>query len=122
MSFNYKHTCPDINKEIEYFKLNTSDNIDSIIEELNPLFYETEAKIAFRKKWEQQLYDDVESCFESVRECNSNIRDGANRQIKHAEEEAEEYKRIYEEARSEIETLQEEIKVLTETINDYGDR
>lgn len=120
MSFNYKYTCPDINKAIDNFKQVISDSLDDIIVELNPLFYGTEAKIAFRKDWEQGIYSQVESCFENTRDSNSNIRDEADKQIQESHEEVEEYKRMHDKAESEIEHLQEEIRELKERLNDYA--
>ena len=85
MSFNYPHTCPKIDKNISEFKDMLYQHLDSLISEHNELFYEQLYKTKQLEKYIQQhvdnLYNDVEQIFETVRTSNSDIRDAAEYQI-----------------------------------------
>ena len=85
MSFNYPHTCPKIDKNISEFKDMLYQHLDNLISEHNELFYEQLCKTKQLDKYIQQyvdnLYNDVEYIFESVRESNSDIRSAAEYQV-----------------------------------------
>ena len=85
MSFNYPYTCPKIDKNITEFKDQLYQHIDNLISDHNELFYEQLDKTKQLEKYVQQyvdnLYNDVEQIFETVRTSNSAIRDAAEYQI-----------------------------------------
>ena len=118
-NFDYGYTCPDINKEISNFKSALSDRLDEIIEELCPIITATDTGRIWRTNWEQTIYNDAESCFENVRDCNSNIRDEAERQINAVADERDEYRKLYEEAEDRIRELEDEVKELQETVDNF---
>ena len=86
MSFDYPYTCPKIDKNITEFKDQLYQHIDNLISDHNELFYEQLDKTKQLEKYVQQyvdnLYNDVEYIFESVRESNSDIRSAAEYQVK----------------------------------------
>ena len=85
MSFDYPYTCPKIDKNITEFKDQLYQHIDSLISDHNELFYEQLDKTKQLEKYIQQyvdnLYNDVEQIFETIRSSNSDIRDAAEYQI-----------------------------------------
>ena len=85
MFFDFPHTCPKIDKNINEFKDQLFQHIDNLISDHNELFYEQLDKTKQLEKYIQQyvdnLYNDVEQIFETVRSSNSDIRDAAEYQI-----------------------------------------
>lgn len=125
-SFDYKHTCPDIDKEISNFKQSLSDNLLDLISELNPMFYNTHGGREYRESWESTIYDSAEDCFESVRKTNEDMRKEAEHQIENLVEELEESERLKnhweseaEEKDRKIEDLEEEIESLKQKLEEY---
>lgn len=119
MSFNYGYTCPDINKEIKNFEESLESRLDEIFDELCPLFSGTNEAIKWRENWKTIIYNDAEPCFESVRDCNSNIRDEAEKQIDAVAEERDEYRKLYEEAQDRVNELETEVNDLQRTTDDF---
>ena len=118
-SFDYKHTCLEIDKQITMFKGSLSENLIDLISELNPMFADTEKEQDYREAWVDTIYSIAEECFEGVRKTNEDMRKEAEYQIEHVAEERDEYKRLSEfwedEAREkdkQIEDLKEEIENL----------
>lgn len=114
--FSYSWTCPDIDKNIREFQSMLSDSLDDIILELSPMFANTTEKTNYRNLWEEAIYDEAEKVFENVRECNSNIRNEAEKQLESVIDERDEYKRLYEEAQDKISELQSQVENLEEII------
>jgi polyhydroxyalkanoate synthesis regulator phasin len=122
-SFDYKHTCPDIDLQIRYFKENLSDNLIDLISELNPMFAGTDKEKEYRDSWVNIIYDSAENCFEGVRKTNEDMRKEAEYQIENLIEELEEARRLAshweseaEEKDRKIDELEEELFDLRETI------
>jgi hypothetical protein len=92
--FYYGWTCPEIDSNISSFRQTVSDHLDDLISELSPLFYNTPAKIEYRKDWENIIFNSSEDIFENVRKCNSDMRDEADRVVKDLMEERDEFERL----------------------------
>ena len=116
--FYYSWTCPEIDKNIESFRETISDHLDDLINELSPLFYNTPAKIEYRKDWENAIYNSTEELFENVRKCNSDMRDEAERVVGELIEERDEYKRLSQFWESEVEEKDNIIEDLKQQIQD----
>lgn len=114
--FDYHWTCPEIDKNIKSFQSNLSDTLDSIVKELNPLFYDTSESVDFLESYRDLIYDSAETYFENVRDCNSTMRDEVENVIGDIIEERDEYKRLSEEWESEAEQKDREIEDLREDI------
>jgi hypothetical protein len=93
-SFDYRYTCPEIDKEIDNFKESLSDHLIDLISELNPMFAETNKEQKYREDWVKIIYDSVEGCFEGVRRANEDMRKEAESQIENLTEELEEAKKL----------------------------
>ena len=93
-SFDYKHTCPEIDSQIKSFKESLSNHLDDLISELNPMFAETDKEKEYRDGWVESIYDSAEQCFEGVRKTNEDMRKEAEYQIENLMEELEEAKRL----------------------------
>jgi vacuolar-type H+-ATPase subunit I/STV1 len=122
--FYYSWSCPKIDENIGKFKLGLSDHIDNLVRELNPMFYDTSPR-RYIDDWVDSIFDSAEDIFENVRECNSDMREEADRVVKELIEERDEYKRQAElwedeadEKDKQIQDLQEEIEELKQTLND----
>ena len=119
--FYYSWTCPEIDKNIQIFRETISDHLDDLINELSPLFYNTPAKVEYRKDWENLIYNSTENIFENVRKCNSDMRDEADRVVKELMEERDEYKRLSEEWNRESDEKDDIIEELKQQIQDLKD-
>tara|TARA_R110000782_G_scaffold261523_1_gene353219 strand:- start:437 stop:856 length:420 start_codon:yes stop_codon:yes gene_type:complete len=132
-TFDYKHTCPDIDKEIRNFQTYLSNRLDEIIEELSPMFADTNKKVDYRNNWESIIYDDSEPCFEGVRKTNEDMRAAAEYQIEsltdslseaeytanHWEAEAGDMTSMVSELRVELQDREEYIEELKQKIRNY---
>lgn len=93
MSFKYKYTCPEIDKEIGRIKDTIEDMLGSYIEELVPLMcYDTTYKL--KKQWSNEIYENIQSSIETIRETNEDMRTSAEKQISDLEEEIENLKDV----------------------------
>jgi len=117
--FNYSFTCPEIDKNIKNFRVDLSNYLSTIIEELNPLFNATNESIKFFNTYEEAIYSSAELYFENVRDCNSIMRDEVEKVVEELVKERDEYKRLSEfwedeaiEKNKQIEDLKEEIENL----------
>ena len=119
--FYYSWTCPEIDSNISRFRDTVSDHLDDLISELSPLFYNTPAKVEYRKDWENIIYNSTEDIFENVRRCNSDMRDEADRVVKELMDERDEYKRLAELWESEAEDKDSIIEELKQQIQDLKD-
>ena len=116
-SFDYKHTCPDIDLQIRYFKEVLSDKLVDLISELNPMFAETNKEREYREGWVESIYDSAENCFEKVRETNQDMRKEAEYQIENLIEELEEARRLTNYWESEAEEKDRRISDLEEEVD-----
>jgi len=116
-SFDYKHTCPDIDLQIRYFKEVLSDKLVDLISELNPMFAETNKEREYREGWVESIYDSAENCFEKVRETNQDMRKEAEYQIENLIEELEEARRLANYWESEAEEKDRRISDLEEEVD-----
>ena len=85
MSFDFPHTCPKIDKNIDEFKDQLFQHIYNILSDLNePLYnqlYQSKQLESYINNYVSNIYDDVKDIFEAVRTSNSDIRDAAEYQI-----------------------------------------
>lgn len=83
--FDFPHTCPKINKAIDECSSKIYNHLyDIIIKEL-----EMDINVKKIKEWSEIIYDDIEDCFETVRETNENMREEAEKQLKSLKDELE---------------------------------
>lgn len=115
-SFDYKYTCPEIDKQITMFKDSLSDNLLDLISELNPMFADTDKEQDYREAWVDTIYSIAEECFEGVRKTNEDMRKEAEYQIEHIAEERDEYERLKNHWESESEEKDKQIEDLKEEI------
>ena len=112
MSFDYSHTCPSIDREIDSAKSNMETFVENIIEELCPYMdFKAEITKDFIKNQSASLYQDLEGCFEEVRKTNEDMRSEAEYQIGVKIEEVEELKDYLAEANIKISELEDQIEV-----------
>lgn len=108
-SFNYPHTCPQIDKNIDSFKQSLSDMLDELISEINPLFSETSAITDFRNGWEKAIFDAAEKIFEDTRKANEDMRKEAEYQIDNLTEELEEARDNIKDLERKVSDLEDEV-------------
>jgi len=103
--FDYKHTCPEINNEIETAKDRMKDFLDNLVYELSPKYYDTEHKDSYVESVSKDLYENISGMFESVRSTNEDMRNAAENQIV-------EMHREYEDLKDQIEELKTQLREL----------
>lgn len=81
MPFDFNYTCPKIDKEINSVKSIIQDDLEDYIEQLCPLM-DKETILKLRSDFAKQMYEHIESSFETVRETNQDMRAAAENQIK----------------------------------------
>lgn len=82
MPFEYQHTCPAIDYGIKNIKQHIEDQLDDIVSDLSPRFYDcSEEKNKFIAEYRDSIYEGIEHEFESIRETNSDMRKAAEDQI-----------------------------------------
>ena len=85
MFFDFPYTCPKIDKNIDEFKDQLFQHIDSILSDLNePLYnqlYQSKQLESYINNYVNNIYDDVKDIFETVRTSNNDIRDAAECQL-----------------------------------------
>jgi vacuolar-type H+-ATPase subunit I/STV1 len=101
MGFDYSYTCPKIDKEINSVKSTIGSFLKDYIERLCPLM-SSSTVLELSNDWTEELYESLESAFETVRETNSDIRAAAENQIDKLEERISEME-------DEIEALEEKL-------------
>jgi molecular chaperone DnaK (HSP70) len=116
-SFDYRHTCPDIDLQIKNFKETLSDNLIDLISELNPMFAGTDKEKEYRDSWVNIIYDSAENCFEGVRKTNEDMRKEAKYQIENLIDELEEAQRLASYWESEAEEKDKKISDLEEEVD-----
>jgi len=111
MSFNYPHTCPDIDASIKDTKNTIYDNIAEVVSECCPLL-EGKIKDDFVKRWVDCMYQDLEHNYEGVRSSNQDMRSEAERQIVLLSDEIENLEYDISERDKKISELEYEIEEL----------
>ena len=97
MSFEFPHTCPDIDAAIDDARSIISDSLDDIVGELSPKFQEANDGIDkdnFVSEWTESIMETVKEGFEKARQSNIDMRKEAERQVEELEDkvsEKEEY-------------------------------
>jgi peptidoglycan hydrolase CwlO-like protein len=108
MKFDYGHTCPGIDENIDHVKEAIYQCIDSVLDDASPLF-DGEKKCDFIEQYQESLYKDIEHYFEDVRKSNEDMRKEADKQLDQASDEIEDLKQ-------EVGYLKENIKALEDQI------
>ena len=80
MGLDYGNTCPDIDKQIKYFKESLEDYLRDLVDECCPLLGGEDLNI-FVKKWTNAIFGEAEPIFEKIRSTNSDMRKEADKQI-----------------------------------------
>lgn len=131
--FEYKHTCPDIDASIILAENCINQHITSFIE-LHLGLISRQKSEDLAKEFTAELCSEINSCFEDVRTCNSNMRDEADRQIaswvedlddaeykvKNLEMECSRLGDIIQDLKSEIEDLKQEVEDLNTQLEDVS--
>lgn len=86
MGFDYQWTCPIIDKNIDNARDIIKDFLESTIEEFCPMINRNDL-YKFSKQYADMLFSNLESCFESTRESNQDMRKAADLQISDLESE-----------------------------------
>jgi chromosome segregation ATPase len=102
MGLDFSYTCPKIDKEIDRVKSTIEDHLEDYIKQLCPLM-SMETVYELRSQWTKEMYDNLESVIETVRETNQDMRSQAEKQINQLNDEVSELK-------EEISTLQRELE------------
>ncbi len=105
MGLDYSYTCPKIDKEIDLVKSTIEDHLKDYIEQLCPLM-STDTILELRSQWAKEMYDNIESAFETVRETNEDMRKAAENQIGKLEEKISELE-------GDIETLERNLEAVS---------
>ena len=80
MSLDFSYTCPKIDKEIDRVKSTIEYHLEYYIKQLCPLM-SLDTVYELRKNWTKEIYDNIESAIETVRETNQDMRNQAEKQI-----------------------------------------
>lgn len=86
MSFDFRHTCPDIDSNIDQLISEIKDEIEDLIDDVCPLLKGEELE-KLKETYANDIYKHVEEYFEGVRKTNVDMRDSAEHQINHLESE-----------------------------------
>lgn len=87
--FDYPYTCPKIDKNIEQFKGSLENFLESLVQDLNPMYADTEQFKSYVQNKAEEFYEEVEPLFEDVREANSNLRNAAEHQLTKLQQQVE---------------------------------
>lgn len=117
-NFDYPHTCPKIDKNISNFDSDLSAHLNTLVEELNPMFYSSNESWKFVEGWKDTIYSSAEPCFENTRQANSDMRDSAEKVITDLIEERDHYMKLAEDWEYEAETKDKEIADLKAQLED----
>lgn len=104
MGLDFSHTCPKIDKEIDRVKSTIEDHLEDYIKQLCPLM-SMDTVYELRSQWTKEMYDNIESAFETVRETNEEMRKQADYQIDRLESEIDDLKLEIKELESQLDKL-----------------
>ena len=102
MSFNYRFTCPTIDKEIGIARDKIYSTIKNLLEEVNGQKLSEKRIEDITSDYELNLYCDFEDSFEKVRETNGDMRTEADRQIEECNEQLCELRDLIEDLRDQL--------------------
>ena len=91
MGFDYKWTCPQIDKNIQTAKNEIDSFLDSFLEDALPLLPLNIRRDIVEQKT-SELYGLLEPIFEETRDTNEDMRNEASKQIDMLEEELQDAK------------------------------
>lgn len=107
MSLDFRHTCSEIDKEIENFDHWLKDPLSKLVRDV--VYHATDEDFNaedYITEYHSEIKKLSLECFETVRKLNEDMRDQANKQISDLEGEIEELK-------IEIDNLNDEVDSLT---------
>jgi hypothetical protein len=90
-TLDHPWTCPNIDRNIEEAKGAIYDFLDEMLTEVCPMFGGDD-KINYLIYNTDILHEQIQGCMEEVRESNAEIRESAENQLAHMEEELEDAK------------------------------
>ncbi len=105
MGLDFHWTCQNIDKNIQTFKDNVEVSLEDFMDEITPLFTNTEAGKSLIQKFTKQIYEENESIFEDMRDENFEMRSQADKQIEELEEHIEELDKEIEELNEKLEDI-----------------
>lgn len=108
MSFDYFHTCPDIDGGILGFEETVYDQLKDMIDECCPLL-QGEIKDRFIKSYTADISQSFIDYAEKVRSTNIDMRKEAERQIQKLEDDIADYEYDVRQLNNQIEELNREI-------------
>ena len=114
MGLDFNHTCPSIDRSINYLKSDISNELDSMIDECCPL-WTGDDRDNFIKGYVESLYSALESYFEDVRSTNEDMRKQADTQIDDLENQVHELQ-------SELSDLEDKVNYLAKEVDDLQDQ
>ncbi len=79
--FDYRYTCPKIDKAIAEARDNITAEVDNILDEACPLLPRA-VRGELSTGYADSIYKSIEDCFESVRDTNEDMRKEAEHQIR----------------------------------------
>lgn len=120
MSFDFRYTCPEIDKNITYMTSDLQSVIKAMLDDVLEQIEESggiseDTKKGIIKDYTEDGVNIVKSSFEEVRSLNEDMRDAANKQINDLID-------LINEKDSEIEYLKQEVKELQQIVEDYEDK
>lgn len=104
MGLDFSYTCPKIDKEIGNAKDTIIDCISDYISQLCPFMPESEI-LKLSKDWGEDMYNNIESAFETIRETNEDMRKQADYQIEKLENEVSDLKSEIKELERNLEAI-----------------
>lgn len=113
-SFDYKYTCPIIDKEIDRSKDIIREEIQELISSISP-FVTGDSLYDLVSEYTEQLYKRLEPCFETTRSSNEGMRTEADNQISSLGEELDS---LQEDTNIRIQSLEDEIQSLNDRIQE----
>jgi len=112
MSFEFHHTCPEIDRGIDSARDEVEAHLDDFICEASPLFYYANNGIdknKYIRDYINSTFKAIEDIFEKVRSTNESMRSEAEIQVESLEETIEELEAEIKEKNSLIESLESQI-------------
>lgn len=102
VAFDYPNTCPKIDKEIDKANGVIQSGIENLLEQACPFMSWPDVQ-RHATNFAEAIYYDLESCFETVRSTNEDMRCAADDQIGDLIEEVRILEHELQEVRSQIE-------------------
>jgi len=103
MSFDFPHTCPDIDASIKRARVSLRDSIDDLLNDACPLLSDT-LREHYAKAHADAFYEALEDSFEDVRKTNERIRRAAEKQVDALEDEIADLQAQVSELESRVES------------------